>query len=110
MTWIRFLRLFLFLLFPVLFKVFMHKEQQKYVTGILHAQIFVGYLEESAWIPHVQLKNEKLISYTKADKLKCLTRKLKVFRYSFWETIPMFFNGLKNDFIFVRSPQNFTSD
>ena len=31
----------------------------------------------------------------------------KVFRYSFWETIPMFFNRLKCDFILVRSPQNF---
>ena len=92
MTWISFLRLFFSLLFPVLFKIFMHKEQQTYVTGILPAQIFIGYLEESAWIPHVQFKNEKLISATKAENLKCLTQKLKVFRYSFWETIPMFFN------------------
>ena len=28
---------------------------------------------------------------------------IKVFRYSFWETIPMFFNHLKSDFILVRS-------
>ena len=45
---------------------------------------------------YVQFKNEKLISCTKADKLKCLTGKLKVFRYSFWETIPMFFNRPKH--------------
>ena len=36
----------------------------------------------------------------------------KVFRYSFWETIPMFlnFNHLKSDFILVRSLRSFTSD
>jgi len=32
---------------------------------------------------------------------------LKVFRYSFSETIPIFFNRLKMDFILVRSLQNF---
>ena len=32
---------------------------------------------------------------------------VKVFRYSFSETSPMFFNRLKSDFILVRSPQNF---
>ena len=32
---------------------------------------------------------------------------LKVFRYSFSETIPIFFNRLKRDFILVRSLQNF---
>ena len=32
---------------------------------------------------------------------------LKVFRYSFLQTIPMFFKRLKSDFILVRSPQNF---
>ena len=30
----------------------------------------------------------------------------KVFRYSIWETIPMFFNHLKSDFILVRSLQH----
>ena len=36
----------------------------------------------------------------------------KVFRYSFWETIPMFlnYNHLKSDFILVRSLRSFTSD
>ena len=34
----------------------------------------------------------------------------EVFRYSFSETIPMFFNRLKSDFILVRSPQNFHFD
>ena len=38
------------------------------------------------------VQERKLISATKADNLKCLTGKLKVFRYSFWETIPMFSN------------------
>ena len=32
---------------------------------------------------------------------------LKVFRYSFSETIPMFFNRLKSDFVLVRSLQTF---
>ena len=32
---------------------------------------------------------------------------LKVFRYSFSQTIPMFFNRLKSDFILVRSLQTF---
>ena len=35
------------------------------------------------------------------------TQGFKVFRYSFWETIPMLFNHLKSDFILVRSLQNF---
>ena len=30
----------------------------------------------------------------------------KVFRYSFSQTIPMFFNRLKSDFILVRFPQS----
>ena len=30
----------------------------------------------------------------------------KVFRYSFLDTITMFFNRLKSDFFLVRSPQN----
>ena len=32
----------------------------------------------------------------------------KVFRYSFSETIPMFFNRLKGDFVPVRSLRNFS--
>ena len=32
---------------------------------------------------------------------------VKMFRYSFSETSPMFSNRLKSDFILVRSPQNF---
>ena len=32
---------------------------------------------------------------------------IKVFSYSFWETIPMFFNHLKSNFILVQSLQNF---
>ena len=32
---------------------------------------------------------------------------LKVFRNSFLQSLPMFSNRLKNDIIFVRSPQNF---
>ena len=31
----------------------------------------------------------------------------KVFRYSFSETLPMFFNRLKSDFVLVRSLQTF---
>ena len=31
----------------------------------------------------------------------------RLIRYSFLETIPMFFNHVKSDFILVRSPQNF---
>ena len=34
----------------------------------------------------------------------------KVFRYSFSETIPMFFNRLKSDFILVRPPQHIHFD
>ena len=30
-----------------------------------------------------------------------------MFGYSFSETIPMFFNRPKSDFILIRSPQNF---
>ena len=36
-----------------------------------------------------------------------VTHVLKVFRYCFGETIPMFFNHIKSDFILVRSLQNF---
>ena len=35
------------------------------------------------------------------------TQGFKVFRYSFWETVPTLFNHLKSDFILVRSLQNF---
>ena len=37
----------------------------------------------------------------------CLVLTLKVFQYSFSQTILMFFNRLKRDVILVRSPQNF---
>ena len=39
-------------------------------------------------------------------------RRDKVFRYSFWETIPMFLNfgHLKSDFILLRLLRSFTSD
>ena len=42
-------------------------------------------------------------------QIKCSEHILhfKVFRYSFAETIPMFFNRFKSDFILSRSPQNF---
>ena len=33
---------------------------------------------------------------------KRTSSKIQVFRYSFWETIPMFFNHLKSNFILVR--------
>ena len=35
--------------------------------------------------------------------LFCYKTKLKVFRYSFSEAIPIFFNRLKSDFFLVRS-------
>ena len=37
------------------------------------------------------------------------SRRVKVFRHSFWETIPMFFNHPKSDFILVRFTEFFTS-
>ena len=44
------------------------------------------------------------------ENLKKIAKRMhcfEVFRYSFSETMPMFFNLLKSDFILVRSLQNF---
>ena len=56
------------------------------------------------------LSNENTSGGSGADtifySLDCAV--IKVFWYSFWETIPMFFNHLKSDFILVQLLQSFT--
>ena len=81
-------------------------------TNHLSTRPFYGELYCYSSIP----KNSKMISSSEIlPSFSTLFSSLpeqqyslfKMFRCSFSETIPMFFNRLKSDFILVRSPQNF---
>ena len=61
MTWMSFLRLFLSLLFPFLFKIFMHKEQQ---TDHWHIAC-----SDFCWIPRgIGMETSRSVQERKTDK------------------------------------------
>ena len=92
--------------------IYNNRQQQRHfphsMTNLTWQQIKVNiesYYSSTYILPYMQQLRLFIQWFWKYST--CLVLTFKVFRYSFSQTILMFFNRLKRDVILVRSPQNF---